>query len=88
MRFVVITNDTDGYTYSCDVVNPIEFESIEGLSYHLEQAARKAYAEKKADFEFAGRNFGTRWFIGVPGEPLNTYYEPQILTLDEWFESK
>lgn len=48
MKLVVITWTTDGYTYTWDIVRPVEYESAEALLVHLEENAKAKMAEVEA----------------------------------------
>jgi hypothetical protein len=90
-KLVLCYNESDGCTYSCHVNEPFYYESKEKAEYDLLELweKRKPYD----DIKFAN--------ISIPYDAL-TYYEidklhkkrvpkyrePQIYTLEEWFETK
>jgi hypothetical protein len=81
MRLVIKYDVGDGYTWWCDVVLPVEYESAEQFYVDFEDAARKAYMAKVYAFVVADREFETGYFFD-----RGTYRPPKILTVDEWFQ--
>lgn len=81
MRLVIKYDVGDGYTWWCDVVLPVEYESAEQLYVDFEAAARAAYAANVYAFVVANREFHTDYFFD-----RGTYLLPEILTVDEWFQ--
>ncbi len=59
-RIVVSYTAGDGYTYSCDVVVCVEYESIEALYVHLEEACQQYQAAALADSE-ASRSWYSKY---------------------------
>jgi hypothetical protein len=80
MRLVLTYVQGDGYTYSCDVALPVDYESGEALLVDFEAEARDAYQRQVAYFAVAGRQFSTQNFFDQ-----GSYYGPEVLTVDEWF---
>lgn len=72
--------NTDGYTYSCDVIHPIEYHSPEQAAVDFEEAVRAAAKTKQGGFKFDGEEFHCSDFLTSHG-----YEAPQFLTIDEWF---
>ena len=87
-KIVMLYTDGDGYTYSCDVAQPIFYASCEQALIDFEKLvtdARKAYLTNNdwrlSRFDFAGlKGFDQSDFF-IDG----TLYLPEFLTVDEWF---
>ena len=80
MKLVLLYNNSDGCTYSCDVVRPVEYESPEQALIDFEKAARDNHL---GTFEFGGWYFsGQDFFFHKTQISL-----PEILTIDQWFNS-
>jgi hypothetical protein len=60
MKLVVKTSVGDGYTFSCEVVRPVLYESAEALLVHLEEAAKAAKEKGENKFSLAGH---TDWTL-------------------------
>lgn len=102
MRLVLIYYVTDGMTYSNEVVVPIEEESKEALYCALKDRTYEAYKayKDKCEIMLYGHEFDAFQFWSFEsGERTSekgtvskfegdVYEEPEILTIDEWFERK
>jgi hypothetical protein len=85
MKLVMKYSVCDGYTFSEDVLYPIEYESAEALICDFEKALDEAHGNNKRKcggygFQFGTETFNTNDFIFDTGKIL-----PEILTIDEWF---
>lgn len=82
IRMVLVYTESDGCTFSAEVVLPILYESTEAALVDFESCFEDAKASKDAYgfFDFAGHQFHTSSFI----EGDKTYL-PSFLTIDEWF---
>lgn len=79
-RIVVEYQNTDGFTFSCTTSVPVEYSSMEEFKRDFELAAIKAYVDQKSEFIVGKYKFPIQAAVD-DGE----YYEPSILTLDQWF---
>lgn len=77
MQIVCICTVGDGFTYSCEKVVPIEYESCESALVDFEQALKSAQVNEKYYFLFAGCDFETESF---------RFELPDFYTVSEWFE--
>lgn len=96
MRLVMCFSDGDGCTYSCDVVHPIEYSSAEQAIVDFEQlcieakaavdaasrARQAAWTPNAGMFYFAGHEF----HYGTFYSRKDTFFPPEFLTVDEWFQ--
>ncbi len=84
MRLVIKYEAGDVYTWWCNVVVPIEYESAEQLYVDFETLARYAHEKDWRDgknFNLGKHTFESGYFFLEDG----TYTPPEILTIDEWF---
>jgi hypothetical protein len=83
MRLVIVYSVGDGYTWSGEVVLPVEYESAEALYVDFEEAVRSAHKGSwyEREFHIAGHKFVADNFL-----EQGNYYPPEILTVDEWFQ--
>ena len=77
MKLVVRYNVSDGCTFSCDITQPIEYDSAEALIVAFEEAIKEGIQE----FEIGKHTFNACDFICESG----SYSLPDIYTLEEWF---
>lgn len=99
MRLVLIYSVSDDYTYSYDVVLPVEAESKEQLYCLLKDGSQKAHEERR-ELKLFGHDFSPSDFwrqerlVKVDGKgryreewtERQVFLEPEILTVDEWFD--
>jgi hypothetical protein len=83
MKLVLLYTNTDGYTYSCDVVRPIEYDSPEQAIVDFEAAARESRERKGVSFKFAGFTFDQTDFF----YHKDRFDPPEFLTINQWFNS-
>lgn len=87
MRIIMRYSVSDGCTYSCEDIHPIEYESCEAALIDFE-AALKA-ADCGGEFKFANMDFNIDTFnnesIWSSRSPEREIQLPEFLTLDEWF---
>jgi hypothetical protein len=83
MKIVMCYTDGDGYTYSCDVALPIEYESPEAALVEFEIACKAARYERR-EFRFGGHLFYPETFFWRDTSP-DRFDPPDFLTVDEWF---
>lgn len=89
MRLVLHFVSGDGFTYSCDVSLPFEYESAEAAIVDFEREATDVYLNQKVSFTFAGHNLNVNdFFARNPDEDWRAakLYLPSIWTIDEWFQ--
>lgn len=91
MRLVIKWSHGDGYTYSCDETEPVEFESAEAFIVGFEEALKAAHEGRKNEFQFAGRDWSEDHFYYRTEDRKGNYTGkamslPEVLTVDEWFE--
>lgn len=99
MKLVMIWADSDGCTYSCEVVQPFEYESIDKAQFDFLELCEKNIDSNKS-FQFAGHEFNAyQHYITEYIEPKHKrkskepvmsarkYCEPEMYTLEDWFES-
>lgn len=83
MQLVIKYTVSDGCTYSCDVTQPVLYESAEAFIVDFENFCHenRIYDILKQPV-FAG----IKW---CPDEFFENdiYYSPDILTVDEWFKN-
>ena len=88
-RLVVVYHIGDGYTYSTDVVVPLEYESEEkfivDFDEWLDSVLQKAGGDMHPLFTVGTHNFKSYEFIYKHD---GKYYKdlPEIYTLETWFE--
>ncbi len=80
-QLVVCYNSSDGCTYSCDVVVPVEYESAEAFIVEFEAAMQQAF--KKNDYLLSFANH--KWDVSCFFED-GKYFDPTVYTLNEWFK--
>jgi hypothetical protein len=83
MKLIMCFTEGDGYTYSCHVALPVEYESPEAALVDFENMcleARKTHQE----FTFAGHQFYPGTFFWQNTTP-DRFDPPDFLTIDEWF---
>lgn len=100
MRLILRFQVSDGCTYHCTEVLPVEYESAEALLVHFMDAAKSALLAD-GRFTFLGQEFWADTFYERVTErderwPDMTYVQrgkllylectPDVLTLDEFFE--
>jgi len=90
MRLVIKWSHGDGYTYSCDETEPVEFESAEAFIVGFEAALKVAHEGGRQEFQFAGREWCEDQFYYRKEDRNGRYLGkemslPQVLTVDEWF---
>lgn len=90
MRLVIKWSYGDGYTYSCDETEPVEFESAEAFLVGFEDVLTVAHARNVGSFSFCGREWNTEHFQIRNHDHKGRYTEttlnlPTVLTVDEWF---
>jgi len=76
MKLVVVWNDSDGYTYSCEVVQCVEYSSAE--QFLVDYDAHKKTNPPAPFYSgegFAGTDLGYEDNIGL-----------EIYELEEWFD--
>ncbi len=91
IRLVVTYSVGDGCTYSCEVVEPITYESAEHAIVDFEDQARAAYLAEEPFFFFGGKQFYPENFFERDGSEHRSkvpYYGPLFQTVDEWFGQK
>lgn len=85
MRIVMRYSVSDGCTYSCEDIHPIEYESCEAALIDFEAALKSAEGE----FKFANVDLWTDTFysqsIWSSRSPEREIQLPEFLTIDEWF---
>jgi len=101
MKLVVSYHVGDGYTYSCDVTTPLEYESAEAFIVHFEDKL-KEYLTKcdeeytPSEFTLAGIEFSATDHIwnqrqekrkSDKVEYVRHIDLPTVETLEEWFEN-
>lgn len=64
MKLVVSWQDTDDCTYSCDVHQPVEYESAEALAVHLEEFCKDFIVRRKAHLESSPYRNGRHFWPG------------------------
>jgi len=77
MKLVIVWHVSDGYTYSCEVTQPVEYDSPEKLLVDWEQW-------KKSNPEpvfYAGEGFA-----GTDLGPEIEEHDLEVYTLEEWFD--
>lgn len=83
MKLILLYQSTDGYTYSCDLAIPFEYESKEKFVFDLFEKFNQEYwdaqewAEQYKTCEIFDCTFNKYDFEQI---------EHKILTIDEWFE--
>lgn len=83
MRLILKYTDGDEYTYSCDILIPIEYDSEEALICDFEAALDESILNKIYYFNFLGEEFWTRNFYSAKSKEK---FLPEIMNLDQWFE--
>lgn len=91
MRLVLHFVSGDGFTYSCDVNMPFEYESAEQAILDFERDIKAARELQVAYFVFAGHQLDVSTFYAhnyAEGETWRDakLYLPEIWTIDEWFQ--
>lgn len=85
MRIIMRYSVSDGCTYSCVEIHPIEYESCEAALIDFEAALKVA----KGEFKFANIDLWTDNFysesVWSSRTPERKIQLPEFLTLDEWF---
>lgn len=79
-RLVVEFNVTDGFTFHCRATRPVLYASAEAFAVEFEEACR---THRSAMLVFAGQRFPVDAFFED-----ETYYGPDVWTVDEWFARK
>jgi hypothetical protein len=82
MRIVMRYCESDGCTYHCENIHPIEYESVEAAIVDFEKALEIAGYHS---FTFAGRELWGDAFYSPGLAAKRSYQAPEFLTLDEWF---
>ena len=99
MKLVMTYFESDGYTYSCDITKPFEYQSLEAayIDFML------IFEEYKKKFEVFHRGETKEWVSGEvsfagfdidlstfrvrrDGGTTIGWDEPKIQTIEEWFE--
>lgn len=101
MRLVLTYINSDGITYSEEIILCIEYDSEESLLLDFESALISALEESRWEFTFLKEDFLVRNFFSheVYNEKLSTIgkkntsikemiYLPNITPLDKWFEER
>lgn len=89
MKIVMCYTVGDGYTFSCEVVNPLEYESPEQALVDFEKLCKAHFPKpwRERTFMFAGREYeSSNFFFSSDECPEPTLFLPDFLTVDEWFE--
>ena len=86
MRFIIVENHSDGFTYSCDEPIPIEYESGEALICDFMEAAIAAAQKYASYFKFLDHEWDTLNYAICDEKGHLEQFAPEILTIDEWFE--
>jgi len=93
MKLVMTYSVSDGYTYSCDVTEPFEYESLDKAKFdfttilckYMDEHAKENYDNYKV--VFAGIELDLNYFGEWSEYKQQTVWdEPTIETLEEWFE--
>lgn len=77
VRLVVEFNVTDGCTFHCRATRPVLYSSAEAFAVEFEEACR---TNRGATLNFAGQQFPVDAFFED-----ETYFGPDVWTVDEWF---
>jgi hypothetical protein len=80
MKLVVTWTISDGCTYSCDMTQPVEYDSPEAFIIEFEEKAKSA---KGINFFVAGKTWN-KWDFTEKG----VLFLPTVRTLEEWFEQE
>ncbi len=98
MKLVMTFSVGDGYTYSSEIVYPIEYESVEKAEYDFLVAWEAKIKDneyprgpewKGHDFTIFGREFDPSDFASYITEgdkDKKVYDEPKFYTLENWWE--
>ncbi len=85
-KIVVSYNESDGCTYSFEVVQPVEYDSIEKFYCDFEDALKTACRVKSNQGSFGPFDF--EHFMFQRNDKKWDFVMPEIQTLDEWFEKE
>lgn len=101
MKLVMLYTVGDGYTYSCDIVKPLEYESKEKAEYDLLELCESQMKNNPNEscINFAGHqlDYLDFYYEGTCESRKNpeikvqskyVYSPPSILTIDEWFKDE
>lgn len=77
----------DDCTWSADLDLPFEYESKEKAEYDLLVAAEEGLRESAWEINFEGHSIDPSYLFYRDQKGKLTYIEPQILTLEEWFDA-
>ena len=85
-RLVLTFSSGDDCTYSCD--NNLPFLAESKIAAELELLDKyENSSDQYGEFQFHGHTLNARYFSYYDSKKKKRIYiEPQILTLDEWFE--
>lgn len=95
MKLVVVYWVGDEFSYSWDIVQPIEYESAEAFLVNLEDAIKAAQVKQKESgwrgngvFKIPGKNseFNFEDFQDRNSKGVWEINLPEVYTVDEWFE--
>lgn len=86
MKFVMVFTVGDNTTWSCQVSQPIEYTNKKNLINDFCKKLMEAASERKYTFKFLNANFYVNNFGFYNEKNEYLIYEPEIYTLDEWFE--
>lgn len=83
MKLILIYQETDGYTYSCDIPIPFEYESKEKFVFDL----LEKFNQEFWDTQEWRDEYKTCVIFGCTFSKFDfDIIEHNILTIDEWFE--
>jgi hypothetical protein len=86
MRLVIKYSVGDGYTWHADEVVPVVYESAEAFLVDFEAIVMDHKAKnswRSPSFDLAGQSFNYTDFFQE-----GVYHAPEIMTIDEWFQSE
>lgn len=89
----MVYNVTDGYTFCCENVLPIEYENVEKVKCDFISTWEETKNKKdkniycRSDFTFLGRLFDYNDFKDYATTNINIKFkEPNFYTLEDWWE--
>lgn len=86
MRFIIVENHSDGFTYSCDEPIPIEYKSGEALICDFMEVAIASARKYESYFKFLDHEWNTLNYAICDEKGHLEQFTPEVLTIDEWFE--
>ena len=85
-RFIVEYTDSDGCTYSADVIRPVVATSKEEIYSNIIDQARKSLAAEECEFSMYGHIWPVQHILTRSSDSEERFEDLRVYSIEEWFK--